>query len=153
MVKPLNAPRLLQFRVLKASTLLAVLLFLGCGPSLVPVEGVVTLDGELLPDAAVTFKHVETGVSATGTTDQQGRFQLRASNNGDGALPGLYEIVVMCVEYEGVSEATDGIEGGGGGLTEIWITPKRYASAKTSGLTTEVCAQMPDVRLDLKSQD
>jgi hypothetical protein len=82
----------------------------GCGSSKqpVPVSGIVTLDGEPLPDARVTFNPIDTGGwMAFGQTDKQGRFSLTTLNGKPGALPGEYKITV---EYLGeLTEASAAI--------------------------------------------
>jgi hypothetical protein len=66
----------------------------GCGrqPAIdtLPVEGIVTLDGQPLAGATVTFIPVQegAGVSATGTTDSSGKYLLTAVGAGLGAEPG-----------------------------------------------------------------
>jgi hypothetical protein len=73
---------------------------LGCGGGQkpIPTSGVLTLDGEPLADARVTFLPTsEGGRMAWGQTDSLGRFRLTTSNTGDGALPGQYKITVQVI--------------------------------------------------------
>jgi hypothetical protein len=61
----------------------------GCGRKLVPVEGVVTLDGQPVADAQVTFiLDGEDGPAREGKTDAAGAFAVEA-------MPGQYKIVVF----------------------------------------------------------
>lgn len=92
-------------RNLSALLLLAALALTagaGCGGSgekPVKVEGIVTLDGKPLPDAAVTFQPLEAkGRPATGVTGSDGVFRLTTFNSGDGAFPGQYKILVTKTE-------------------------------------------------------
>jgi hypothetical protein len=89
-------------RRFRFSAILAAGLFfftvLGCGgakPN--KVEGkVVFTNGQPVKAAMVTFvpKDKENGKSATGLTDDEGKFYLTTSNDGDGALPGEYKVVI-----------------------------------------------------------
>ncbi len=55
-----------------------------------PVEGIVTLDGQPLAGATVTFIPTQegSGASATGITDSSGKYLLTAVGAGLGAEPG-----------------------------------------------------------------
>jgi hypothetical protein len=84
-----------------STSLFAVLLacFAGCGDesSLVPVEGVITLDGRPLPSIQVLFDQPELGANEntgyTGKSDEQGRYVLRpVIGEGSGAPPGKYRV-------------------------------------------------------------
>lgn len=69
----------------------------GCsGPDQpVPVEGKVTLDGEAVVGATVTFIPANgAGHPAVGQTDQAGVFHLTTYKKNDGAIPGEYKVVV-----------------------------------------------------------
>lgn len=71
----------------------------GCGKgTLIKVQGVVTLDGEPLAGATVSFMPVGEGRPASGRTDADGRFRLTTSRTDDGALPGEYKVVVVVEE-------------------------------------------------------
>ncbi len=77
-----------------------VVLSVGCGgnsgPTPVPVTGQILFQGKPVDDAHVTF-HGRTdagGRSASGKTDDQGKFTLTTYKSGDGAIPGEYTITV-----------------------------------------------------------
>jgi len=86
------------------------------------VEGVVTLDGEPVPDATVTFVPVNKGqgMSATGRTDEQGKYTLTAVGGpggvagepGAGTLPGEYYVGVAKAVSSGgeIQEEQEGQE-------------------------------------------
>ena len=64
---------------------------------MVPVEGVITLDGQPLPNINVVFDQPELSVKEnigyTGKTDAQGHYELRpAGKEGTGAPPGKYRV-------------------------------------------------------------
>jgi hypothetical protein len=79
-----------------ALALVAVaLLVAGCGgPANVGVvTGVVTLDGQPLEDARVTFQPRE-GSPSAGTTDASGRYELRYTRSVKGAVVGEHEVSI-----------------------------------------------------------
>jgi hypothetical protein len=89
----------MRARLLLGCVLVAVL---GCGSSkFVPVSGKVTLNGEPLAGATVSFEPVaEPGTSplptsSLGKTDQSGAFTLRATSGENGALVGKHRVVIM----------------------------------------------------------
>ncbi len=67
-----------SFVALACSLAACCLLAAGCegGPALGTVTGQVTMDGEPLADAMVTFVPEEGGVASTGLTDENGEYQL-----------------------------------------------------------------------------
>ncbi len=70
------------------------LLLLGCGegePSLVPVSGVVTLDGAPLKDATIEFLPPG-GWGSIGRTDDAGRYELLYRARSKGATPGKHTV-------------------------------------------------------------
>src|SRR6516165_10289687 len=84
-----------SFIVHPSSLVLAVLLAAGCGSAgTVKVKGIVTLDGEPLSDATVSFVPVGQGLPAGGITDEDGVFRLTTYRSEDGALPGEYRVTV-----------------------------------------------------------
>ncbi len=66
----------------------------GCGGmECLPVSGTITLDGEPLPDAKVSFMpDDEFGVATMGVTDTGGVYTLRQTADQDGAPPGSYTV-------------------------------------------------------------
>jgi hypothetical protein len=81
-------------RTTAAGLLLAGLAALcGCGNSeYKSVSGVVLLDGEPVPEAAVAFVPEDPhGENATGYTDEDGRFSMKSTTQ-DGVKPGKYKV-------------------------------------------------------------
>ena len=82
----------------------ACLLSAGCGdsgPDAVPVSGVVTLDGQPVPDVRIVFQPAQGSsddprlrLGASGTTDENGRFELRTGQHR-GALPGVHVVTLI----------------------------------------------------------
>ena len=86
-----------------------MLLSLGCAsrdtPDLGKVSGVVTLDGEPLPQATVEFQPTEAGgVTSFGTTDDEGKYELSYSVGIDGAKVGEYKVRITSYRQEHVED-------------------------------------------------
>jgi hypothetical protein len=85
----------------------------GCGTreSLVPVEGVVTLDGKPLSEATVVLNPMTATAPGpfSGTTDAEGRFTLSptGSPGTSGAVPGAYRLYISTAKYAPVEGADD----------------------------------------------
>lgn len=115
------------------SSLLAAMA--GCngesGPPLVPVTGMVLLNGKpLTTGGSVSFRD-ETGlVQPTGEIGADGIYQLLHGGRV-GAPPGSYRVVVFASEPEGKSG------GGHGGLPRL-IIHKKYTDPKTTPLRVDV---------------
>ena len=132
------------------------LVCLGCGDgsSLVSVTGKVTLDGEPLPGADVSFRPNGKGETAYATTAQDGSFSLQTIRQKPGAAPGTYRVTVSKVEspeYEGKSD-TMPIDLDPRKYQSTWLTPKRYSNPETSGFKVRVTEGMAPVELELNSQ-
>ena len=81
------------------SALLVGSTLVGCGgksyPPTSPVSGVVTLDGQPVEGANVSFVSNDTKLQpASGKTDKDGKYTLTTFRSGDGAMPGDYKIAV-----------------------------------------------------------
>jgi len=115
---------------------LALLLFAtGCGesrPRTVPVTGLVTLDGEPVADASITF-YPENGRPATGRTDAEGIYTLTTFETNDGAVPGQHRVSIskQTIPESNSTEDLEAIK------SEV---PEVYSNADTSGLKAEVVA-------------
>lgn len=132
----------------------------GCGPSkpeIVPVTGVVTLDGRPVEKAGVAL--VPPGelsglLPACGLTDAEGNVSLTTEKVGSGVVPGDYQITVTKKETTGMLADKKGLEGGiaPGGFKVRWLIPQKYASPTTSGMTVQVKSGMEPLKIELKSQ-
>jgi hypothetical protein len=79
----------------------ALMAVAGCGGgsdfAVAPVSGQVTLNGEPLPKAIVTFVPTEGGAerpSSVGETDSQGNFTLWTTTGEVGAIPGTHKVMI-----------------------------------------------------------
>lgn len=115
--------------------LLGLILLAGCktetGPKTVEASGTVTLDGNPVDKAQVTFIDAAGSNPAVATTDAMGKFSLKYNGEKDGAIPGEYKVQVSKTL----------LEGNNNGSAEVTISyglPKKYANIVTSGLTQNV---------------
>ncbi len=125
----------------------SLLLLVGCGdgetgPATVPVSGTLTLDGEPVAGAEVTFVH-ET-FAAFAETDSEGRFELVP-----GAVVGENKVVVS--KWEGGPEGAEGEEDDGldaeqmrmmaqtgGADMPKQMMPEEHSREATTGLSFDV---------------
>jgi hypothetical protein len=140
---------------------LGIFLFTGCtgseSVSTVPAGGTVTLDGQPLADADVTFHPVGEGEgrrSASGKTDAQGKFKVGtyvdAGKLQDGAVPGEYAVTVNKVAGSTASMGPEAMmkamsnktgapkKSEDSELTPDSAIPEKYTSPKSSGLKAVV---------------
>ncbi len=132
----------------------------GCsGSNMLPVEGTVTLDGEPLEGAAISFVPAEGGRPCTGQTDADGHFTLASYVAGDGVPPGEYKVTIVKLDTRRQAEAApveDGTEGEEEVMGKVeqsakFLTPMKLASPATTDLKVEVSPGMEPVQIDLKS--
>jgi hypothetical protein len=109
----------------------------GCqpGPSIVPVSGKVTYNGNALKFGSVMFQP-NSGPLARGTIQTDGTFRLTTHVDGDGCAVGTSKVRITCFQSQNADVASQAAAGEvpGGGL----LIPKRYTSFGTSGITAEV---------------
>lgn len=152
-------------------TLLALCLFvfsMGCSkgdrPDIAKASGIVTLDGNPVEGATVTFEPVNGGRPCFGTTDPEGRFAITSYEEGDGAPVGEHFVSVIKISGPGAAAPTpdsamslseiappgaDKDKAEDPDKETIYLVPRKYINAKTSGLKITV----PDggsTTLDLK---
>ncbi|MBN1909619.1 MAG: carboxypeptidase regulatory-like domain-containing protein [Pirellulales bacterium] len=136
-----------QVVMLLATVTFFLLLLPGCGksrPKPVEVTGKVTYRGKPVEEATVNF-FPESGYMAIATTDTEGRFTLKTSQVGDGAVVGKYEVTV--VKYRANPRANAQTPPN---EQHLPVLPMRYADRKTSKLTANVMAEGPnDFTFDL----
>lgn len=142
------------FRVVVIGAMLFSGMLLGCssGALMERVEGIVTLDGQPLPDIRVNFQPqsretAQPGIGSYGVTDSQGRFVLRrADTDGQGAVVGTHTVSLSDKQVENASDADAGDTSA---VPKSRIPPK-YAETP---LTFEVKAgEKNEARFELTSQ-
>ncbi len=77
-------------------------IYLGC---LASVESECTYEGEPVQGALVTFHGDHAPRLATGTPDNEGRFQLSTFGRNDGAVPGRHRVTIRIMEIDGLDES------------------------------------------------
>jgi hypothetical protein len=131
-------------------------LLAGCGkspPTIVPVEGVVRMEGKPLKKALVRFIPVENhgaAYLASGVTDEAGRFELKC-NGQLGACTGEHHVLVAEAEIPprlrsetAQLELVAYFEKLGGRPI-----PRKYANATDSPLRAEVKEEQKEYNFDL----
>jgi hypothetical protein len=107
-------------------------------PKTAPARGTITINGKPLANVGVTFLPEGTGPIASANTNEQGEFNLRTVNPGDGAPIGMHRVVVGAAE-EGPRKP---------GAPAI---PPKYGRLESTDLSAEVKAGEKNVfSFDLK---
>ena len=103
--------------------------------NLLSVSGTVTLDGQPLPNAVVTFEDPEHGTFSYGMTDTSGDYQLRFDSEARGCTSGQKRVEISTTrKILGLNSTEEGSapEGEGGGEGAVRsppgqeLVPKRY---------------------------
>ncbi len=121
------------------SLLLTTVAIIGCGgggddlPDVVPVSGTVTLNGEPLQGASVTF--MGTGRPCYGATDENGKYTIKDLNGREGCPTGKYKVVISKYAKPDGSPLEEGPEGGAEGVEHL---PPQYSSDEKTTLTADV---------------
>ena len=90
-----------------AGSLLVMVAIGGCsggaadGPKTAKAGGLVTLNGQPVEGATVSFSPQGPGRAAVGKTNAEGRFQLATTNNIGGVVPGTYQVGITKQRIEG----------------------------------------------------
>jgi hypothetical protein len=118
----------------------------GCGgdagPELVPVAGRVSIDGKPATEGVVTYRHASGNTfEASGLIQPDGRYKLMQRDR-EGAQVGAYRVVVFVRKTPRTST------GEMAGLPTILVN-KRFTDPKTTPLSVEVKADVPDGYYDL----
>jgi hypothetical protein len=109
----------------------------GCdnGPKIVPVSGVVLIDGKPLTKGTVQV--MPSGHrAASGTIGPDGRFTLTTTKDGDGCVIGTHPVRVVGNENVGPSDIR-------------WLAPKKYSSPDESGLKITIDGPTSDLKIEL----
>lgn len=131
-----------------------------CGKKTIKTEGVsgtITLDGQPLPFAQITFVAVDksAGTDSYGNSDADGNFKiqtLQGKANG-GTTPGMYKVAVTCFKEEETGKTYKDEEGNEKPETrDVSVVPAKYNSAETSGIEVEVKKGSNTINLELQSK-
>jgi hypothetical protein len=113
--------------------------------SMVPVDGVVLLDGQPLQGGTVTFQPA-VGQAAIGEIGNDGRFKLSTHARHDGVAPGTYRVSVTANEPLPAEESSpDALPSS--------LVPLRYTRVGTSGIEFTFFHGRPEsVTVELQSE-
>lgn len=116
----------------------AVVAFLGgcsSGPRIVPVSGMVRIDGQPLTHGFVQVAPANFR-AASGKVGPDGRFTLTTLTTNDGCVLGTHPAAVIATETLGPG-------------AQRWHAPKTYAALDNSGLTVTITGPTDDLTIDL----
>ena len=131
----------------------------GCGgasdaPALGRVTGTVTYLGQPLANATVVFLPERPGVrSASGITDQNGRFELMSDIPGDGAVLGKHRVTITARAPDQPLTAEQQLALQSTGISPPpakALIPEKFFRFDTSGLTAEVKSGANTSNFDLQ---
>lgn len=137
----------------------------GCSRTLhVPVEGLVTLDGKPVNDAAITFIPSAGGRPGLAATDIEGRFCMKDAGMEPGLLPGTYDVIVFKAVWAAPSTKVSRIPadlsgqgkdspmsqaGEANPKIQKYVVPEKYSSGETSGLSATVTGPTKSLEFNL----
>ena len=128
-------------RLMLSFCLVVAFCLVGCGggpsdqPDLAPVSGKVTVGGQPLSNAIVTFTPVSEGRPSSGATDAQGAFELQYTANAEGAMIGQHTVTITLVQPDDDDTPVD---------------PSKLPPAATDGsVKKEVKAGSNDITIEL----
>lgn len=147
-----------MLRYLSALLVLAIVPVVGCDEGggygelgLVPVTGKVTLDGNPLPSAHVSF-HSSDGRSSSGRTDAEGNYTLQYDSVEKGTTPGPKLVRIRAGNpAKGIDPFEEGMDPTAAPVDPTdEIVPAQYNTAST--LNVEVSSSSAVHNFDLKSK-
>ncbi|WP_459555568.1 transthyretin-like family protein [Lacunimicrobium album] len=125
----------ISHRIPTFGLLFVVAMLSGCGPrsglEIIPVDGVVTLQGQPLSNALVTF-YPQSGRSSSAKTDSTGHFDLKYSADKMGAVVGTHEVHIT---YGGPQPPSQAAASGKSTVTSKPIPPGDYKSPEPFSVT------------------
>lgn len=120
------------------SLIVVAVVLAGCnnnGPKVVPVSGVVLIDGQPLTRGSVQV--MPAGYrAATGAIGSDGRFRLTTNDENDGCLLGTHAVRVIGNENIGPADIR-------------WLAPKKYATLEGSPLKVTIDGPTKELRIEL----
>lgn len=139
-----------------AAVLAAALALAGCSktpPPIVPVEGVVLLNDQPLPNAEVQFVPVDPALgaeyTAVGTTDEQGRFRLTCKGQ-PGACVGDNRVTVADASMPESLRGKQNEEAKFAAGLKNRPIPARYNSVAATPLKIAVSAGQAEYKVEMK---
>lgn len=123
------------------------------GGNLVPVSGVIKLDGKPLAGASVTFLGASgtPGLGGSGIADEGGKFEVSHFRAGKGLEPGEYKVVVNKLVMADGSPIPAGTASAAE-LNTRDLVPKRYSDFSKTILLTTIKSGGDPVSFELASR-
>lgn len=138
----MRRPRLTLLSCMLAAAILSTVgCFKGDTPELGYVEGNVTLDGEPLEGALITFYPQGGGRPSYGRTNASGWYEMIYTNQAKGVLPGEHSISISTFQ-----RAEDGVEG------SPETVPAKYNVETELTRTVEASDNVIDFELDSEGE-
>ena len=141
-----------SFRI---TVILGVLALGGCGGSdlnLAPVKGKVTMNGQPVRAATVSFipdsSQGTEGPMSAGVLDDQGQFVLKTGSGENGAIIGFHKVTVACPLDPSQGSSPSGQAVPQAGTTPCDV-PAKYESYATTDLTAEVTKGSNEINFEL----
>ena len=121
------------------------------GPITIPIRGEVLYKGRPLTTGLVVYlpKNTDDSRQASGKIDANGSFVLTTFKNGDGVVPGEYNIVIYPYDSPaGATRTREQIEAAAqaGEQRPKNLIPERYSKAAASGLTDTINVEHSGVK-------
>ena len=146
--------------ILLSLSLLFIVTMIGCSDGRLktePVRGVVTLDGEPLAEATVSFHPKESGQGAAGfaRTNEKGEYLLQTiqGNPDAGTLPGEYAVTIA--KYIGVPtgrKLTNDYGEVSDELNNVLVFPERYVHPDKTPFSATVVKGKNQFDFDVQSK-
>lgn len=131
----------------------------GCGSKGPEIRGTVTLDGQPLPEARVTFEPASDIQlpSKFATTDAAGKFEIPLDEDTGATLPpGQYKVTVSKVVVREGAKVSPEMEGDMEQLKAMGMVretvPARYTRTAETPLSAEIKSEPNDLKLELTSK-
>lgn len=125
-------------------------LLAGCGSSsegIVPVSGVVTYQGKLVPEGQIVFYPVGGGRPSSGEIQSDGSYTLTCYDEDDGAAMGRHRVTVTAFTTD--EKTTDDFFGSGKPVKRVWLVPEKYSRRESTTLQVEVETGSEKIDFDL----
>jgi len=137
-----------------AASLLALIGIAGCGadqtlPGSVPVSGVITYQGQPLPEGIVRFAPSDGGGQPATGTIKGGVFSMQTTRSSPGVVKGTYKVSILSEKTVALSLPADTPPDPNRWPEAESLIPKRYGDVRTSDLEVKVDAPRDDLRFDL----
>lgn len=145
-----------RFQFLQLSLSVLLLCYCGCSGSpknVAAVEGTVTLDGEPLVNADISFFPESGARASVGTTDENGKYVLKYTRRAKGAVIGKHKVTVFINEPQDDARYDDPAgKKSAATKTEMKTLPLEYTDKEKTELNRTVESGSNTFDFELKSK-